>query len=70
MDPSGSLFTDAERIITILALLLGDPDRPSLTGPAATADHRADTAGTRCLPRSVATCGPWPSIMLTDSSRQ
>jgi uncharacterized membrane protein YgaE (UPF0421/DUF939 family) len=40
---SGSLFTDAERIIAIL-MLLNDPELPSLTDPAATADHRADAS--------------------------
>jgi hypothetical protein len=40
---SGSLFTDAERIITILTLLLDDPGQPSPADPAATAGHHADT---------------------------
>lgn len=40
---SGSLFTDAERIITILTLLLDDPGQPPPADLATTAGHPAGT---------------------------
>jgi hypothetical protein len=56
---SGSLLTDAERIITILTLLLDDPGQPSPTDPADPAAACPVPAGSRAtVTRPAGGAGP------------